>query len=160
VAVRVHDAYLGGEGVLLASLGGLITLAYLRGGGDLAQGELMRFLAEAAWYPTALLPSQGVRWQAIDDRSARATLTDRGVEAMLLFSFGADGLLERVNAEARARTVGRGTVATPWQGRFWDYQERSGILVPLEAEVAWLLPEGPRAYWRGRIEEIEYELSG
>ena len=40
--------------------------------GEVAQGELMRFFAEAAWYPTALLPSQGVRWQAVDDTSARA----------------------------------------------------------------------------------------
>ena len=40
----------------------------------MAEGELMRFLAEAAWYPTALLPSQGVRWQGADERSAFATL--------------------------------------------------------------------------------------
>lgn len=47
--------------------------ADLRGAlGEVAQGELMRFFAEAAWYPTALLPSQGVRWQAVDDTSARA----------------------------------------------------------------------------------------
>ena len=42
--------------------------------GEVAQGELMRFFAEAAWYPTALLPSQGVRWQAVDDTSAAILL--------------------------------------------------------------------------------------
>ena len=35
---------------------------------------------------------------------------------------------------------------------------RHGILIPLEGEVAWILPDGRRPYWRGRIREIDYEL--
>ena len=67
VPVFVHDAYVGGVGFLHAHLFGLAKLADLRGGPEIARGELMRFLAEAAWYPTALLPSQGVCWQTVDD---------------------------------------------------------------------------------------------
>ena len=74
--VRVHDAYIAGEGILHASLFGLVSVANLRGTPEAAQGELLRLLAEAAWYPTALLPSQGVRWEAVDDSSAKATLKD------------------------------------------------------------------------------------
>lgn len=59
--VRVHDAYIAGEGILHAALLGLLTLIDLRGTAEVARGELIRFFAEAAWYPTALLPSQGVR---------------------------------------------------------------------------------------------------
>jgi hypothetical protein len=55
--VLVHDAYIAGEGILHAALLGLLSMAKLRGTGEVARGELMRFLAEAAWYPTALLPS-------------------------------------------------------------------------------------------------------
>jgi hypothetical protein len=66
--VRVHDAYVAGEGRLHATLLALITLADLRGTREMAEGELMRFLAEAPWYPTALLPSQGVRWEAAGER--------------------------------------------------------------------------------------------
>jgi hypothetical protein len=29
--------------------------------------------------------------------------------------------------------------------------------VPLDGEAAWLMPEGPKAYWRGRITELVYE---
>ena len=59
LTARVHDAYIVGERILHASLFGLVSLANLRGTAEIAQGELMRFLAEAAWYPTALLPTQG-----------------------------------------------------------------------------------------------------
>jgi hypothetical protein len=157
VPVRVHDAYVAGEGILHASLLGLFPVANLHDTKALAEGELMRFLAEAAWYPTALLPSQGVRWEAVDDRSARGTLTDGEVHATLLFTFNAQGLIDRVRAEARGRTVNGTTIPTPWGGHFWNYEKREHMLVPLDGEVSWLLPEGPKPYWRGHLAGILYE---
>jgi hypothetical protein len=157
--VRVHDAYVAGEGILHASLLGLFSLVDMRGGGDVAEGELMRFFAEAAWYPTALLPSQGVRWEAVDDRSAYATLTEGTISTTMLFTFDEQGLVETVGTEARGRTVGGEVVPAPWHGRFWNYEERGGMLVPLDGEVAWLLPEGAKPYWRGHITEIDYEFA-
>ena len=159
LTVRVHDAYIAGEGILHATLFGLVSLADMRGTPELAHGELMRFLAEAAWFPTALLPSQGVLWQAVDDRSARATLKDGDTTLTLLFRFGGDGLVESVRADARGRTVNGIVVPTPWEARWYHYEQRHGMLVPLESEVSWLLPEGPHPYWRGRITGIDYEFA-
>lgn len=157
--VRVHDAYVAGEGILHASLLGLVSMVNLRDTGEVARGELMRFFAEAAWYPTALLPSQGVVWDAVDDHSARATLKDGDFTLTLLFRFNKDGLIDTVRAEARGRTAGGTVVPTSWQGRFWNYEIRDGMRVPLDGEVAWLLPDGAKPYWRGRITEISYEYA-
>jgi hypothetical protein len=159
VAVHVHDAYVAGEGILHPALFGLITLADMRDtGGEVARGELMRFFAEAAWYPTALLPSQGVQWQPVDDRSAKATLIDGALSLTMLFRFGDDGFIESVRAEARGRTVDGQVIPTPWEGRFSDYQERSGMYAPLTGEVAWILPQGRRPYWRGRITKLVHDF--
>lgn len=160
LTVRVHDAYVAGEGILHAAVLGLYSVANLRGTREFAEGELMRFFAEAAWYPTALLPSQGVRWDGGDARSARATLVDGAVTVTMLFSFNEEGMIETVRAEARGRAVGDQVIPTPWQGRFWNYQQRGGMQVPLDGEVAWLLPEGAMPYWRGRITEVAYEFAG
>lgn len=159
VAARVHDAYVAGEGLLHASLFGLFTLADLRGSRPMAEGELMRFLAEAAWYPTALLPSQGVRWQSVDDQSALATLTDGAIAVTLRFMFGESGLIETVRAEARGRMVDGEIVPTPWEGRFWNYSDCDGMRIPMDGEVAWLLPEGVKPYWRGRITEVSHRFA-
>ena len=159
VNVFVHDAYVAGEGLLHAAVLGLMTVADIRGTPEAAQGELLRFLAEAAWYPTRLLPSQGVQWDAIDDSSARATLTDGQTSVSLEFRFDEDGLIGSVRATARYRTVNGALVATPWHGRFWAYGLRDGMRIPLEGEVAWHLPEGPWPYWRGRITSIAYEFA-
>lgn len=126
---------------------------------ELAHGQLMRFLAEAAWYPTALLPSQGVLWEGIDDTSARASLTDGSAAASLEFPFDGAGLIRTVRSSGRYRLLYGEQVPTPWQGRFWRYELREGMPVPLEGEVEWLLPEGPKAYWRGRIRRMEYEYA-
>lgn len=159
LSVHVHDAYVAGEGLLHAAIAGLVTMADLRGGGELARGELMRFFAEAAWYPTAFLPSQGVRWEAVDDRSARATLTDGATSLTMLFRFDADGLMESMRAEARGRMVGQVTTMAPWQGRWSDYRTHDGLRVPFTGEVAWMLPEGRKPYWRGTIDSLTYEFA-
>jgi hypothetical protein len=159
INVFVHDAYVAGEGILHATLLGLVTLANMRGTPEAAQGELMRFFAEAVWYPTALLPSQGVRWEAVDNTLAKATIRDGDVTVTLLFRFNDDGLIGSVRAEARGRVVNGAVVPTPWEGRLWRYEVRDGLRIPLEAEVAWQLPEGPLPYWRARITEIAYECA-
>ena len=159
VPVFVHDAYVAGEGVLHAAVLGAITVADIRGGGEIARGELMRFLAEAAWYPTALLPGHGVQWTPLDERSASATLTDGPVSVTLRFSFQDDGTIDTVSADARARTLGGALVPTPWQGRFWNYEDREGVRVPMDGEVAWLLPEGPKPYWRGHTADIRFTFA-
>lgn len=159
VSARVHDAYVEGEGFLHAAVFGLVSVAKLRGTGELARGELMRYFAEAAWYPTALLPSQGICWEAVDDRSARATLRDGNFTITLLFHFNADGRIDTVNAESRGRTAGVKATSLPWQCRLWDYVPRDGMHVPLQGEAAWIHPDGVKPYWRGKITKLSYEFA-
>jgi hypothetical protein len=159
MTVHVRDAYVAGEGVLTAKLFGLLTVMKQPSTSELAHGELLRFFAEAAWYPTALLPSQGVAWEAIDDRRASATFLDGPMSVKLMFQFDAQGLICSVRSEGRHREVGGELIATPWQGRFWGYEARDGMLVPLNGEVEWLLAEGAKPYWRGQIQRIQYEMS-
>lgn len=155
--VRVHDSYADGQGLLHAAVLGLFPVADLQGGGELARGELMRFFAEAAWYPTALLPSQGVQWTAVDDHSANATLTDGALVLTLLFRFDDAGMVRSVLAQARGRMVGQEIHMAPWEGTWSNHQRVDGMAVPLTGEVAWLLPEGRKTYWRGTVTALAYE---
>lgn len=157
IAARVHDAYVAGEGRLHATAAGLVTLADLRGTPEVDQGELMRYLAEAAWVPTALLPSQGVRWTPVDHTSADASLRDGDTEVTLRFTFGADGLVRTVRSETRGRQVDGRFVPTPWEGRWSNVQQRGGMWIPIDGEVAWLLDSGELPYWRGTITDIAFE---
>lgn len=160
IAAHVHDAYISGSGMLKVAVLGLIPLVNLPQSADLSKGEFMRFCAEAAWYPTALLPSQGVVWQAIDAQSANATFTDADITVSLRIGFGANGLIDTVLANARGRLVGDTMSYAPWQGRYWNYAQRSGMQVPLEAEIAWLLPAGAKPYYRSLMTTVNYDFAG
>lgn len=153
---RVHDGYVDQTGILHASLVGLFTVAQQRGTAEIAEGEFTRFLAEAPWYPTVLLPSQGTRWEPVDDCSAMATCDDGAHSVSLLFRFGSDGLVASVHSPARGRSAGGRTMATPWTGHWSDYRRHDGVLIPCRGEACWDLPEGSHPYWRGRITQLRY----
>lgn len=160
INVFVHDTYLLGEGHLQASILGLFTVAKMHNTPELNQGELLRFFAEAVWYPTSLLPSQGVIWEAINQHSSRATLTDGKITASVVFQFDTGGLITSMRAEARCyRVVGDKSMFMPWVGNFREYAVRDGIQIPLEGEVGWEHPEGLRLYFKGKIIKISYEFA-
>ena len=159
IAARIHDTYVAGSGALKVAIFGLIPVANFPANPELSKAELMRFFAEAAWYPTALLPSQGVVWQGINEKSAVATMTDGNITVELRFGFSDSGLIDTVRADSRGRRVNDVMMYAPWAGRFWNYAERSGMLVPLEAEVAWVLPNGPKPYYRGFTTTVKYDYA-
>jgi hypothetical protein len=154
--VRVRDAFVDGAGQMRASVAGVVTLADVHDTPDIATGALMRWLAESAWYPTALAPGQGVTWSAIDDSTARASVSAGHTTVSLDFHFGADSLVTRVYSAARGREVNGHSVPTPWQGRWSRYEWHASLLIPTAGEVEWLLPTGPQPYWRGELGNVEF----
>jgi hypothetical protein len=156
VPVRVRDSYVGGEGSMRASLAGLVPIVDQHGTPEMAAASLQRFLAEAVWYPTALLPGDRLSWSAIDDTSARVALTDGAITVSLDVTFGSCGEIATVST-LRYRDVNGTPVATPWVGHHRDYKRLSGMMIPTVGDVAWVLPSGPQPYWRGRLTSATFD---
>ena len=159
VPVRVVDAFITGEGLLRPTILGLYSLGTLQGQGEIARGELLRHFAESVWFPTALLPSQGVVWQPVDDTSAKATMTDGPIAVTMLFRFGKDDMVASVYVEGRGTTVGKIPVLVPWECRMSNYQTKDGMRVPLTGEALYLMPQGEKSYFKGTIETLAYEFA-
>lgn len=157
VVAHVRDSYIAGEGVMHGALAGVLTMVDQRGTPEMASGALLRYLAEAPWLPTALLPSAGVRWDPVDDSTARATLSDSGTTVSMDVHFATSGEIERITA-ARHRDVKGTPVLTPWVGHYRDYARVEGMMVPGESEVGWELPDGWFPYWRGRAVRTELQF--
>jgi len=160
VPVRVRDGYVAGEGVMLGKVAALFPVADQRGTAEMAAGALSRYLGEAVWMPTALLPSAGVSWTAMDDTTARATISDGPTTVSADFHFAPGGEIVGASMTRYRDVDGRG-VPTPFEARIrGGYRRVSGMMIPVEGEVAWLLPEGRFAYWRGRATHAKYGADG
>lgn len=161
VSVKVRDSFVEGCGSMHGAVLGLIPVVRAEGTPTLASGALQRYLGEAAWLPTALLPRSGVTWTAIDESRARATISAAQTTVSLEFRFDADGHPISVFAPDRFYDDGKGTpVPRPWEARNLRFSEQHGMMVPTESEVEWQLPTGPFVYWRGHAVAVEYRYEG
>lgn len=156
--VRVRDAYFDGSGSMLGKIFGLFAVVDARDDAKLDAGALQRYLAESVWQPTALLPGENVQWTVIDDKKSLATLTDGETTVSLEFSFNETGEITEVFSPARFREMNGAYKPFPWAGRFWNYRERNGMMIPVAGEVEWKMPEGNLPYWKGQVVDAEYDF--
>jgi hypothetical protein len=157
VPVLVRDSFVDGRGSMRGAVWGLIAVVNAEGTSTLASGALQRYLGEAAWLPTALLPRQGVSWTAIDDSRAKATVAAGDTTISLEFRFDAEGRNVSVYAPDRFYEDGKSApMARPWEATNLQFGEFQGITVATESLAQWHLPSGTFVYWRGRPTKIEY----
>ena len=149
VSARVLDCYVDGEGLLEARLFGSLPLARATGA-QATKGELMRYLAELAWAPHAMLHNPQLSWREIDATTVEVSAESQAGPARVRLIFE-NGDITRIEADDRPRMVGRRIVPTRWQGRCCDYREMNGCRIPTRAMESWLLEDGPFEYWRGRV---------
>jgi hypothetical protein len=150
VPVLVRDWYRAGVGGLNVHLWGVVPV--VRSSGEqFARGEAMRYLAELAWAPQAMVINPALEWRQVDESTVEvATRIDRERVAVLLH-FDTAGDIVGMSTHARPRMVGKQVVEAPWSGVFGEYREFNGVRLPTTGEVSWLLADGPFTYFRGCI---------
>ncbi len=154
--VKVRDSYVEGKGSMLGKIFGIVPFIQQENAREINIAALQRYLAECAWFPTALLPSDRLTWSELGANRAIATLTDRGMEASLEFQFNEIGEIDSVFTPARYRYADGMFHLTPWAGYFKHYQQLHGMRIPMEAAVEWILPKGRYPYFKGSVGEIEF----
>ena len=150
--VHVVDSFESGAGALSVTAFGLMPVVGGRGP-DFDRGEAMRGLAELPWRPFAFGRLANVTWEAAGESRLRLTFDDGRTRASVELEADREGRVVGGSA-IRPRAEGKSTVETKWSGSFGDYRGFGRIRVPTSAEVAWLLPDGPFTYWRGRVTEF------
>ena len=148
-SAHVLDCYVDGEGLLEARLFGSLPLARAAGA-PAARGELMRYLAELAWAPHAMLYNRQLSWREIDATTVEVSAESPAGSARVRLTFE-NGDVTRVEADDRPRMEGRRVVPTRWQGHCCDYCDMNGCRIPTRAVASWLLEDGPFDYWHGGV---------
>jgi len=153
ITLAARDKYDDGQGNVLIKLLALKTVADSRGK-EVDQGSMVRFLAETVWIPTAAL-SDYITWEEIDAKSARATMSYKGITASGVFNFNDRGEVVEFVAPRYGDFDGHYTMET-WAIILEDYKEFDGVRVPAKGEVEWKLETGDFNWYRFEVLDIEY----
>ena len=137
---RARDMYAGGPGRLLVKVASLWPVVDASGE-QMDQGEMMRYLSEMIWFPAAFLAGN-ISFEAVDDSSARVTLTDHGQTASGTLFFDGEGRVTDFVAQ-RYRTAGASSPDT-WSTPFTGYGEFEGLRLPIRGTAVYKLPDGDR----------------
>ncbi len=148
--VSARDMYVNGSGGMKIRLLSIFKLVDAEGQ-EFNQGELVRWLSETPWFPTALLPSGSLKWETIDALTAKVSLIDRGLTVEGTFYFNEVGQITKF----KTKRWGDGKFRD-WICQYHEYQAVEGMHIPFYAEAGWNSESEEEKYAKFRLEEIDY----
>ncbi len=156
IKIKGRDKLVNGKGEMLIKLNGLIPVVNEKGE-KINEGSLQRYLGELVWYPSAAT-NQHIQWDAIDDFSAKATITHKGTTGSGIFYFNEQGDVVKFSA---LRFMGNkpGSKRLEWIITVNDYAVFEGIKVPAKMEASWKLEKGDWTWLKLEIDEIKYNIT-
>jgi hypothetical protein len=153
--VSVRDALTEGGGRFEVRALGFIPIAGAIGSPALTRGELMRYLAELAWAPDAILLNTELRWREDGPDKLVVGAGSGETAAEVVLSLDSEGRIAGAFAPDRPRAVKAPFLPTPWSGRFSDYRRHNDMWLPFAGEVGWVIDGEEAVYWEGQIEHWE-----
>jgi hypothetical protein len=151
--LRARDKYEAGHGHMFGKLAGLFTVFDVRGE-QLDQGTMVRYLSEMIWFPSAFL-GENIKWDGVDDHTARVTFSDHGNSVSGLMHFDETGKLTNFTAE-RYREIEGEFFLDAWSTPITKYGLMAGLNLPIGGQAVWNLPDGDLVYAEVEITEITY----
>jgi hypothetical protein len=149
--ISARDALEHGEGRLDIMALGFIPIARADHTPTLVRGELMRYLAELAWAPSALLLNTTLRWREDGPDTLAVQAGADETTSDVILSLDNDGRIAGAFAPDRPRSVAALYQPTPWRGLFYDYCLYDGRWIPFAGEVGWEINGKWEVYWQGKL---------
>jgi hypothetical protein len=140
LGIEGRDFYYQGEGSMQMKVAALIPVANAGPDPRINEGAMLRYLAEIIWFPAAALRPY-LRWEAIDERRARAIFHHGGLRGEGIFTFTKEGDFQQFSAH---RYYGGEPDAQRylWVCTADEVSELGGCRIPTRAHVSWHLRDG------------------
>lgn len=148
-----RDMFLSGKGSLTVSLFSVFKIVDAKGE-KYDDGELLRWLAESVWFPTNFLPSDNLRWSAVNSDQAELIFTFDKKELNYLVTFNQNG--EIVSFQTK-RYMNEDSLEI-WEGKVSSYKRINGMLIPTMIEAVYKLKTGDYSYAKFNLKNIEYDI--
>jgi len=148
--LRGVDSYIDGRGGL--KITGLVELEET--GEKIDQAQNLVLWGEAIWTPSLYFTDPHVRWEAVDEKTARLVVPfGEGHEVFQVKFDPRTGLIQEMSA---LRYRGQEEAKTPWRVECLDWKPFHGVMVPTRVVGTWADEKSP--YVIMVVEGLEYNV--
>ena len=156
MTINGRDKFEHGKGHMLIKAANMITVADSEGS-QIDQGAMMRYLAEIMWSPTAAL-NKNIRWEYVNDTSARAVLVDGDKTVSGLFLFDRNGDVVGFEGKRYGDFNDLYSLET-WAVEVKGYQDFHGVRIANKSEVTWKLKTGDFTWLKIEVTDIDFNFN-
>lgn len=149
-----RDLYRDGKSQMLIKIASLIPVVNVSNNEKVNQSTLQRYLLELPWYPSSAL-SPYIKWEYINEASAKATMTYKGVSGSATYHFTQNGDLEKISA-FRYKDSDDNSVPIECIGEVIESSLIDGIKIPTKLNVSWMLESGKFTWYRLQISNVTF----
>ena len=139
---------------------GLIPVARMGGEPNHARAAYGRYVAEAVfWTPAALLPGPDVVWEAVDQDTARVTMSHNDLSQAVDIQVDAEGTVQFMRwSDANPEREHR---LQPFGGQLSDFREVQGFRIPFKVEAGNMFgTEQHFIFFRARVTKVRFLSPG
>ncbi len=154
--IRGRDMYRAGKGNMNIKVGSVFDVVNATGEA-IDQGSMMRYLSEIVGFPSAFL-CDNIRFEAIDNNSAKVTLTDGGKSATGTLFVDDEGKLTDFVALRYVDKNGKYDLET-WSTPVTAYGTFEGLRLPSRGKAVWKLKDGDQEYVDVEITDLQYDVA-
>jgi hypothetical protein len=148
-------SYVKGEAHGHIKLLGAFTLQDFQGP-ETDKSMLFRLLSELVWIPTALLPTKTLRWEHVDESTARAIVSDGPTKVHALFHVNENNEIDQITTTDKYRDHKSGFEQAKFTMLCSNYERFEGVLIPTQVDFVWNLESGDFDYGHFTITSARY----
>ncbi len=155
--VEIIDSYLRYKGRSLVKINSSITIGDSKGI-EIDKSNLFKFLSEAVFFPTSLLPSSNLYWDILDSNSAEVKFTDEQTSVVAKFFFNENGTINKIETLDKFLSKNNNFKESLYTVYFHKYKwVKDTFLIPTYFEVEWNLKKGKLKFGKFKLDNIKYE---
>lgn len=125
---------------------------------EMFKTETVTFFNDMCLFAPGALIDKNIEWQALDDRSAKATFRNGEVSITAVLYFNEQGQLTNFVSEDRVDVNSNEKV--PFSTPVSEYGTVNGHTLPIAADAVWHFPEGDFVYGKFYLQEVRYNPRG